>query len=91
MCLQITTYKKYTYICFRGVGTGVRLADNESVSVVSGSSFSLSLPNGFVEILYKKQIEDKNHNQFSIIVTRHLRCVTKCGIYLICHRVSTNG
>lgn len=41
-----------TYIGFRGVGTGVRLADNESVSVVSsGSSFSLSLPNGFVEIL----------------------------------------
>lgn len=42
---------KNTHICFRGVGTGVRLADNESVSVVSGSSFSLSLPNGFVEIL----------------------------------------
>lgn len=36
-----------TYNGFRGVGTGVRFDDIESIS----SSSSGSLPNGFVEIL----------------------------------------
>lgn len=39
-----------TYSGFRGVGTGVRFDETESVSFSS----SLSLPNGFVEILKRE-------------------------------------
>lgn len=45
-----------TYGGFRGVGTGVRFDETESVSFSS----SLSLPNGFVEILKRETRKKKN-------------------------------